>query len=201
MLILRGSPSSPFVRKVRIAIDLLGLANAIRFDRADTMDPKDSVREQNPLGKIPVLILEDGSPLYDSRVILEWLDDRAGGGRIIPREHAPRFEALQLQATGDGIMDAGVLLVYEGRWRPEEKHEQKWVDHQSAKIARTLSLLERQSLTLKPNIHVGHIAVACALGYLDFRFEGRWRADHPRLVEWLDEFAFKVTAFATTAPV
>jgi glutathione S-transferase len=200
MLTLRGSSSSPFVRKVMIAIDLLGLADAIRFERADTMDPKDSVREQNPLGKIPVLILEDRSPLYDSRVILEWLDDRAGGGKIIPREHALRFEALRLQAIGDGIMDAGVLQVYEGRWRPKERHESKWVEHQAGKIACALIFLDGQALTLRPMIHVGHIAVASALGYLDFRFEGRWRPDHPRLVEWLDEFAAKVPAFAQTKP-
>ena len=200
MLTLRGSSSSPFVRKVMIAIDLLGLADAIRFERADTMDPKDSVREQNPLGKIPVLILEDRSPLYDSRVILEWLDDRAGGGMIIPRKHALRFEALRLQAIGDGIMDAGVLQVYEGRWRPKERHEPKWVEHQAGKIACALTFLDGQTLTLRPMIHVGHIAVASALGYLDFRFEGRWRPGHPRLVEWLDEFAAKVPAFAQTKP-
>ncbi len=200
MMILRSSSSSPFARKVRIAVHLLGLAGEIRIENTDTMDPKDSVRRQNPLGKIPVLMLEDGTALYDSRVILEYLDDRAGGGRIIPRAGAPRFAALHLQATADGIMDAGVLQIYEGRWRPKEKHEPKWVEHQVGKITRALSQLEQRPPALAPMVHVGDIALACALGYLDFRFEGRWRADHPRLVEWLDEFAFKVPAFAETKP-
>ena len=91
MMILRSSPASPFGRKVRIAISLLGLDSDVKVEAADTVDPHDSLREQNPLGKIPGLIAEDGSTFYDSRVILEYLDDRAGGGKIIPREAGPRF--------------------------------------------------------------------------------------------------------------
>ena len=95
MMILRSAPPSPFGRKVCIALSLLGLDRDVRVEAADTVDPHDSLREQNPLGKIPVLI-EDGSTFYDSRVILEYLDDRAGGGKIIPREAGPRFAALRL---------------------------------------------------------------------------------------------------------
>jgi glutathione S-transferase len=200
MLTLRSSPSSPFARKVRIAMRMLGLADTIRVENTDTMDPKDSVRRQNPLGKIPVLILEDGTALYDSRVILEYLDDRAGGGRIIPRAGAERFAALHLQAIGDGIMDAGVLQIYEQRWRPEARREPRWVEHQAGKIARALDLLEQEPPPLAPMIHVGHITLASALGYLDFRFGEGWRAGHPRLVQWLGEFAAKVPAFAETKP-
>jgi glutathione S-transferase len=120
MMILRSSPSSPFVRKVLIAADLLGLADKIDVQDADTTNPGDSIREQNPLGKIPTLILEDGSIWFDSRVILEMLDHMAGGGRIIPREAPARFEVLRLQALCDGVLDASVLIVYESRrcaWR------------------------------------------------------------------------------------
>jgi len=139
MLTLRSSPASPFVRKVRIAANVLGLERDIAVEPADTMNPSDSVRRQNPLGKIPALVLEDGTVLFDSRVILEYLDHRAGGGRIVPNDAGARFSALRLQALADGLMDASILLIYEGRWRPAERHEPKWVDHQAGKVARTLA--------------------------------------------------------------
>ena len=200
MLILRSHPFSPFGRKVRIGAALCGLADRVRVEQADTLDPKDSVRAQNPLGKIPVLILENGATLYDSRVILEYLDDLAGGGHIIPASGAARFEALRLQALGDGMMDAAILQIYEGRFRPAEKHEPRWLEHQTGKVARALAALEAAPPPLQPMIHVGIVTIACALGYLDFRFEGRWRASHPNLVGWLDEFAWKVPAFAESKP-
>src|SRR5438552_2180829 len=139
MLTLRSSPSSPFVRKVRIAASVLGLEPEIALEPADTMNASDPVRRQNPLGKIPALVLEDGTVLFDSRVILDYLDYRAGGGRIVPSDAGARFAALRLQALADWLMDASVLLVYEGRFRPAERHEPKWLDHQSGKIARALA--------------------------------------------------------------
>ena len=199
-MILRSSPASPFGRKVRIAIEVLDLAREVTTEPADTTDPADTVRQQNPLGKVPVLIADDGMALFDSRVILEYLDHRAGGGRIIPREPAARFAALRLQALCDGIMDAGILLVYEARWRAPERHEAKWLDHQTGKIARALATLEADPPRVNATPNVGQIATACALGYLDFRFQGRWRADHPRLVAWLDAFATAVPAFAASRP-
>ena len=200
MLKLRSSPSSPFVRKIRIAASVLGLEREIATEPADTMNANDSIRQQNPLGKIPALLLEDGTVLFDSRVILEYLDHRAGGGRIIPKDASARFAALRLQALADGMMDASVLLVYEGRWRPAERHEPKWIDLQSGKVARALAALEAAPPALDAPPHVGQIALACALGYRDFRFGGSWREDHPRLVAWLDNFARRVPAFAATAP-
>jgi glutathione S-transferase len=200
MLTLRSSPASPFVRKVSIAADVLGLDREIAIELADTVDPNDTVRQQNPLGKIPALVLEDGTVLFDSRVILEYLDHRAGGGRIVPKEAGARFAALRLQALADGLMDASILLVYEGRWRPAEKHEPKWVDHQAGKVARTLAALEADTPGLDAPPTVGQIALACALGYRDFRFAGTWRKDHPRLVAWLDNFSAKVPAYAATTP-
>ncbi len=200
MLTLRSSPSSPFVRKVRIAASVLGLEPEIALEPADTMNASDPVRQQNPLGKIPALVLEDGTVLFDSRVILDYLDHRAGGGRIVPSDAGARFAALRLQALADGLMDASVLLVYEGRFRPAERHEPKWLDHQSGKIARALAALEATPPALSTTPDVGQIALACALGYRDFRFEGTWRREHPRLVAWLDRFAARVPAFAATAP-
>jgi len=200
MLILRSSPASPFVRKIRIAAGVLGLEQDITIEPADTTVPSDTVRQQNPIGKIPTLVLEDGTTLFDSRVILEYLDHRAGGGRIIPKDAPARFAALRLQALADGILDASILLVYEGRWRPAERHEPKWVEHQAGKVARGLAALEAAPPGLGNPPDVGQITVACALGYRDFRFDGSWRKDHPRLVAWLDGFAARVPAFAATKP-
>lgn len=198
MMLLRSSPPSPFGRKVKIAASLLGLIDDIRIEIADPTDPNDSVRRQNPLGKIPTLITEDGTALYDSRVILEYLDHRAGGGRILPVVPTARFAALTLQALCDGILDASILQVYEGRWRPSERHEPKWLAYQADKIARALAVLEDAPPKIDPLPSVGQITLACALGYRDLRFPGTWRAEHPRLVAWLDSFAAQVPAFEKT---
>ncbi len=196
---LRTSPPSPFGRKVKIGAALCGLQDSLRLEMADTANPDDTLRRQNPLGKIPTLVLEDGTALYDSRVILEWLDAEAGGGVILPSGPA-RFPALTLQALADGILDASILLVYERRFRPEEKHHRPWMDYQAEKAARALAALEAGPPALDGAPHVGHIALACALGYRDFRFEGSWRPDHPALVAWLEEFEARVPSFAATRP-
>jgi glutathione S-transferase len=199
MMILRSSPASPFGRKVRIAISLLGFDGEVTVEPADPTDRNDNLRRQNPLGKIPVLIAEDGVAYYDSRVILDYLDHRAGGGKIVPREPAQHFAALRLQALCDGILDASILTVYETRWRKPDSHEPKWLEHQAGKMARGLAMLEAAPPPLlDPIPDVGQIALACALGYGDLRFGGSWRADHPRLVAWLDNFAARVPAFAAT---
>jgi glutathione S-transferase len=196
MLILRSSPTSPFGRKIKIAIAELGLEERIEVVAADTADPADSLRRQNPLGKVPTLVLEDGATLFDSRVIAEYLDHLAGGGRLFPAGEA-RFAQLRLQALADGICDAALLQVYELRLRAAEMRSQSWTDNQAGKVARTLAALESS-----PPVHdrprIGEIALACALGYLDLRFDGRWRAGHPALVAWLDGFAAKVPAFEAT---
>jgi glutathione S-transferase len=200
MMILRSSPLSPFGRKVRIALGVLGLTDEVKIEAADTADANDSLRRQNPLGKIPVLLGEDGRAFYDSRVIVEYLDHRAGGGRIIPRDPSARFAALRLQALCDGIADASILIVYETRWRQAEHREAKWLDYQADKVKRALEALEADVPGIDPVPNVGQIMLACALGYRDLRFAGSWRNDHPRLVAWLDAFAAQVPHFAATRP-
>jgi glutathione S-transferase len=204
MMILRSSPSSPFARKVRIAIALLGFDGEVKIEPADTTNVSDSLRKQNPLGKIPALIAEDGVVYYDSRVILDYLDVRAGGGKIIPRDAAARLAAERLQALCDGILDASILTIYEARWRKAEHHEPKWLEHQAGKVVRALAALEAAppALDAAPGTppHIGQITLACMLGYRDFRFGGSWRTEHPRLVAWLDNFASRVPAFAATKP-
>ncbi len=196
MLVLRYSPASPYARKVRIAADLLGLSERIEIVAADAADPADSLRLQNPLGKIPTLILEDGSALYDSRVIAEYLDHLAGGGRMIPADPSARFAALRLQALGDGVNDAALLIRYETFSRPKALRYGEAIAHQQGKIDRALDSLEAAPPT--GAVDIGHIAVACALGYLDLRFAGEWRAQHPRLVAWLEKFARAIPAFEAT---
>jgi glutathione S-transferase len=202
MMILRSSPPSPFGRKVRIAVSLLGLDGEVKIEAADPTDTNDSVRQQNPLGKIPVLIADDGVAYYDSRVILDYLDDRSGGGKIVPRDAKARLAALRLQALCDGILDASILTVYEARWRPAEHHVEKWIEHQIGKVTRGLKALEAAPPELDADAkalpNVGQISLACALGYRDLRFDGKWRADHPRLVAWLDKFSARVPAYAAT---
>lgn len=197
MLTLRTSPASPFGRKVKIAASLLGLSDRIEIVPADTTDPADSLRRQNPLGKIPALILENGEVLYDSRVIVEYLDHLAGGGKILP-SGGERFPVLRQQALADGIMDAALLQVYEGRFRTPDRHEPKWLELQAGKVERALAYAEEHLSTPAAALHIGHIALACALGYLDLRMGGEWRKSHPKLVSWLADFEARVPAFAKT---
>lgn len=198
MMKLRSALPSPFGRKVKIAARVLGLWDRIETIAADTNDPSDSLRRENPLGKIPCLLLDDGTTIYDSAVIVEALDHVAGGGKLIPTEFSARLKALTLQSLADGVMDAAILMVYEQRWREEAMRAQKWVAHQQGKVDRALAHLE--AAPPSGAIDVGHVSVACALGYLDFRFHGAWRSTYPDLVAWLAAFERAVPAFEQTRP-
>ena len=197
MWTLRNAAASPFGRKVRIVAAVCGIDGRIEMVVADTNDPADPLRRQNPLGKIPALILEDGTVLYDSRVIVEFLDTQAGGGIVIPTG-SKRIPVLTMQALADGVMDASLLQVYEGRYRAPEAHNQRWLDNHRSKVERGLATFEANPPALTARPHVGQIALACALGYQDLRFEGKRRGTHPRLVAWLDEFAAKIPSYEAT---
>ena len=196
MMVLRSAPPSPFGRKVKIAAHMLGLADQIKSVTTDTTNPQDPLRQNNPLGKIPCLVLADGTNVYDSRVIVEYLDHLGGGGKIIPAAFPARLDALTRQALADGLMDAALVIIYEGRWRAVAMHDAKWLAYQHEKIARTLDALAAQ--THAGALDIGDIAKACALGYLDLRFGGKWRQTHPSLMAWLDGFAAQVPAFELT---
>ena len=198
-MILRGAAASPFARKVRIAADVLGLLDGIEMRAVNSTDPADPILQQNPLGKMPVLLLEDGRTIYDSSVIVEYLDTIAGGGRLIPAARDARFEALTLAALGDGILEAAILIVYEGRYRPDQPPYRPWLDFQRGKIERALAALAAKPPALTP-VTVGTITLACALGYLDFRKQLDWRAKYPALIAWLDQFRAAVPAFDRTRP-
>jgi glutathione S-transferase len=201
MLTLRTSPATPFGRKISMALAVLGMTTQVTVVNADTLSASDSLRQQNPLGKIPTLILEDGEPVFDSSVIIDYLNDRDGRGILIPKSGIERMRVLRQQALADGLLDASILKVYEGRFRPVEHHVQAWLDHQQGKIDRGLGFAESTLSAPQDNLpHIGEITLACALGYMDFRFAGNWRAGHPKLVAWLDHFAKKTPSFAETAP-
>jgi glutathione S-transferase len=199
-LLLRSSPASPFARKVRMAILHLGLADKVEIVAADTNNPDDLVRQDNPLGKLPVLVTEQGKAIYDSRVILEYLDHRAGGGIIIPDGWPARLDSLTMHALCDGIMDASLLIVYEARHRPPAIHHQPWVDYQRGKVVRGLAALAKTPPD-PARFEVGAIAAACALGYLDLRRQVAWRGEFSVLVSWLDAFRASHPEFdATLSP-
>ena len=196
MMILRSSPPSPFGRKVEIAASIVGLAKEIDVVAADTGDPNEILRRQNPLGKIPVLVLEDGTTIFDSRVIVEYLDMRAGGDVLIPAEPKARVKALTAAALADGILDAALLQIYEQRFRAPDARSQKWLAYHAEKVARGLATFAAAPPAGRRD--VAHVGLACALGYLDLRFDGAWRSEHPSLVAWLDAFAADVPAFEAT---
>lgn len=197
---LRSSPPSPFGRKVKLAMAMLGLKDRIEIVDANTADPADTLRGQNPLGKIPALVLDNGDVLYDSAVILEYLDFLAGGGRLFPEGEA-RFAVLRDQALADGIMDAALLRVYEKRFKQPSYRDPAWDAYQSEKVTRGLEYFEQNTPT-KPNssrdVDAAALTLACALGYLDLRFGDAWRQNHPRLVDWLEAFEAAVPAYSDT---
>ena len=195
------SQSSPFVRKVKLAAHALGLADELELVETNTMDANDPIRLVNPLGKIPAL--EDGRTiLYDSRVIVEYLDAKAGGDKLIPAAGAARFETLTRAALMDGIMDAAILVVYEGRMRPEDKYVESFVTYQREKIQRGLEVIAASSPKYRNGAmpDAGEIALACVLDYLDFRQQLNWRDHASNLQDWLADFAAAAPGYEATLP-
>jgi len=195
---LRSSDSSPFARKCRVAIKHLNLEDQVVIEPAATQDPNDTLRQQNPLGKLPALVLDDGQVIVDSRVIVEYFDALAGGGKIIPQETDARFKTLTLAALCDGVMEASILLVYEKRYRPDREPHEGALSHQRAKIERTLNQFQEMPPATSP-VSVGNIGLACALGYMDYRKQYDWRSAHPKLIKWFDNFSAAAPAFAAAA--
>jgi glutathione S-transferase len=196
--VLRSTVTSPFGRKVRMAAGVLGLSERITLEPANTMEETDSLRRQNPLGKMPCLLLGDGTVLYDSRVVIEFLQEAAGSTPLIPPRGIARYRALTLAALADGIADAALLMVYESRFREPQQFSERWLAHQRGKVLRALAEFERAPPKPTPTDVVG-IGLCCALGYLDWRKPVEWREHHPNLVKWLDAFAAHEPMFAATA--
>lgn len=197
---LMSATASPFGRKVKIAARMKGIDGQIELAPTDTNKGDDTLNRLNPLGKIPCLITDAGEAVFDSHVICEYLDSLTPSPVLFPKSGPERWRTLTLGALADGVLEAALLLVYEGRFRPENMKVQGWVDRQQAKIDRALGQLEVAPPVWQGSPDYGHLTLAVALGYLDFRHAGKWRAGHPRLVKWLDEFAAAVPAFEATRP-
>ncbi len=195
--ILRSSPTSPFVRKVRMAVDVLGLADRVTLATTDAADA--TLREQNPLGKYPCLVREDGTAVYDSSVILEFLQWVAGTDRLLPVAGEQRIARLTQTRLADGIVDAGALVIYEDRYHDATRRSDDWLEHQRGKIRRALAVFEAAPPDPLQTDAVS-IGLACALGFLDRRQPVVWRPTHAGLVHWLDTFADHEPAFARTRP-
>lgn len=157
---LRYSPLSPFVRKVTVTLIETGLEDKVERILTDVWNPDTDIAKDNPLGKIPALVLEDGGVLYDSPVICEYLDGLHDGGKLFPASGEDRWRALRLQALGDGMSEAGITRLLESR-RPEEFQYDKWMNRQTAKLFRAMDVLEAGLDELGPEFGIGQIAVAC----------------------------------------
>lgn len=201
MMEVTQSFNSPFVRKVRLAVAMKGLEAKVAFIDPDKDGARnEALRAANPLNKLPAARLEDGTLIYDSHVICEHIDTLSPKPVLFPPAGPARLRTLTLAALADGIMDASILVVYEGRFRPKEKWHQEWVDKQQVKIDEALAHLESNIPDWSGTPDYGHITLACALGFLDLRQGGKWRQSCPRLVGWLARFADAVPAYARTTP-
>ena len=201
MMKLLSNSLSPYGRKVKIAMGLKGLKDRIEIVPVDTnIVDNPVINRPNPLAKIPALVVDGSTAIYDSHVICEYLDSLAPAPVLFPKSGVERIKTLTLGALADGILDAALLLVYEKRFRPEAMWHAPWQERQQGKIDRALDHLEQAPPAWSASPDYGHLTLACALGYLDFRLEGKWRPAHPKLVAWLDRFAEAVPAFDETRP-
>ena len=195
---LHWSPRSPFVRKVMIVAHELGLTERIDCVRTvvATTRPHAPLMEENPLSKIPTLVLDDGTVLYDSPVICEYLDSLHAGRKLVPADRSERMTALRRQALGDGFLDFLLLLRNEReRAHPSAVHVATFGTKKQA----ALKALDKESGDLSASpFSVGHVAIGCALSYLDFRFADEdWRADHPGIARWHRDFSQRPSVRAT----
>jgi glutathione S-transferase len=197
---LYHSPTSPYVRKVMVLLHETGLLDRVSLTPA-TVTPitnDATVASHNPLTKVPTLTLDDGTDLYDSRVICEYLDTLHHGTPMIPDGGDARWRVLRVQATADGLLDAALLTRYETFMRPEDKRWPEWIEGQTGKFQRAVDKLEAEAKFFTQAVTLAEIATACALGYLDFRFAHLpWRDSHPRLAEFMAAFSQRPSMEAT----
>jgi glutathione S-transferase len=199
---LIGSLTSPYVRKVRIVMAEKRIDCQLELE--DVWVPDSAIQQMNPLGKVPCLIMEDGGALFDSRVIVEYLDTATPVTKLIPANVRERAEVRTWEALGDGIVDAAILVRLEQTQRPPEQQSAKWIERQLGKIH---AGLKAASLGLgdKPWCNgqaysLADVAIGCTLGYLDFRFpQIDWRREYPNLAELYEKLAARAS-FQETAP-
>jgi glutathione S-transferase len=190
-LTLRTSRTSPYVRKVMVAAAERGLSDRLALQATNPWDPADDLPDDNPLGKIPALRLEDGTVLFDSPVIVRYLDTLHDRAPLFPNDGDRRWWVERTHALANGILDAGVARLIERLRRPKELYWADWDARQKTKIERALDALAPDAGRLASDPpDAAAIAAGCALGYLDFRFADEdWRASRPELARWYDRFA------------
>lgn len=196
------SANSPYVRKCLAVAHEVGLRERIETVDADAnpIRRNPQIAEKNPLGKVPTLIADDGTAIYDSAVIAEYLN-ALGGGNLIPREGRARWNVLTEQALADGMLDAAVLARYEMALRPESFRWKEWIAGQEDKIRLGLDEVERRAAGFGDRADVGTIAFACMLGYIDFRFAHLdWRASRPKAAAWLEKFSKRESMIKAPPP-
>jgi glutathione S-transferase len=185
---LRYSPTSPYVRKVLITAIETGQDNVIERVPTNPWDPETDLPDDNPLGKVPALTVDERMTLFDSPVICEYLCSRVGAP-LMPQGGIDRWRVLRLQALCDGILDAAVLRLLETK-RPEEIQKPDWIERQQRVIGRALDNLEKDVGNWSDEVTLGQITAGAALGYLDFRFPGdEWRNGRPALAKWYESFS------------
>jgi glutathione S-transferase len=196
MLKILYSPASPYSAKVRMAAAYAGLP--LEATVVDTNARPAELIDNNPLGKIPVLLTDDG-PIFDSRAITQYLD-RNSGNALFPRDATKRLEAERLEALADGICDCLLAHVYERRFRPQEKVHQPWLDRQWEKVTRGLDHLVAATPDLPEKLTAGHIALRATLAYLDLRFPGQWDHGRAELKQWVARFDERFPGLAVLLP-
>ena len=193
------TPTSPYARKVLILAIESGIDSQIERVNMNPWPEDSSVPEYNPLGKVPALVRDSGPILFDSPVICEYLDGLSSSPRFFPQGE-DRWRALRMQAIADGMLDASVLWRLEAM-RPQDKQHAPWSDRQLTVIRQGLAALEHEADALNEPISIAHIAVGCALGYLDFRLgDEDWRTPHPRLASWFATWVERPSMKATEPP-
>ena len=195
--------SSPFVRKVMVVAHEVGLVDKLELLDGGTtpIEANPILAKANPVGKIPALILDDGTALANSAVICEYLDSQHSGVKMFPAVGAARWEALHLQAICDGLMDAAVNNRYEIMVRPEGLRWADWSAGQLTKVDRVVNALEAAAHGLGDKVDIGTISVGCTCGYLDYRYDDRnWRGSHPKLAAWFAKFGQRTSMQATMPP-
>lgn len=197
---LMSSPASPFGRKVTMTIAIKNLKDKVEVMPVDATKGDANLNASNPLGRIPALMLDNGESIHDSHVICEYLDTAGTGPILIPRTGPDRWRTLTMGSLADGLIEQALLQVYEGRYRPENMRVESWVARLQSKIDRSLDVLEAAPPAWKDHPDYGHLTLAAALGYMDFRHAGRWRANRPNMVAWLDRFAAAVPSFEASKP-
>lgn len=199
---LRHSHTSPFVRKVAVLLHETGLVDRVEFDTVDGWSEPATLTDDNPLSMVPTLELDDGSSLYDSAVICEYLDSCHEGAKMIPPPGDARWRVLRQQALGDGMLDCAVLVFMETVKRPEDKRWDWWLQLKRRAIMRSVDHLEADAHSLvEERVDLGTISIAVALSYLDLRGAvGEWRDGHPRLAAWHARFDARPSMQATAPP-